>query len=71
MTLKFRIAVCWIMTISLAAASVGAVMGTFSSRAHQMQIAAGLAFMVILNGWHWWLLHKIPSSNRALQKSKT
>ena len=60
MTLRFRIALCWIMNVASAAAAVGAVMGNSPTKSHRAGMAAGLGFMIILNGWHWWMLQRIP-----------
>lgn len=65
---RFRTILCWMMTVSVAIAAVGAVMSP--PAAHRERIAAGLAFMVLLNGYIWWMLHKVPSLKHESARSK-
>lgn len=58
MNLKIRMALCWVLTVSVSVATMGAVMSTSPSTGHRMWIAVGLAWMVLLNGWVWSTLHR-------------
>jgi hypothetical protein len=59
------------MTVGVAAAAVGAVMTTSSHSSQRSGIAASLAFMIILNGWNWWMLQRVPSQIDCSDNLKT
>ena len=71
MTLRFRLVLCWLMTVSAAAAAVGAVMATSSTTSQRSRIAASLAFMIIFTGWHWSMLPRVPSRLECSEDLKT
>jgi len=70
-TLRFRLVLCWLMTVSVAAAAVGAVMATSSTTSQRSRIAASLAFMIIFTGWHWSMLPRVPSRLECSEDLKT
>jgi hypothetical protein len=59
------------MTVGVAAATVGAVIATSSTSSQRSSIAASLAFMIILNGWNWWMLQRGPSQIECFDNLKT
>ena len=71
MTLRIRLVFCWLMTVGVAAAAVGAVMGASPTSSHRSGIAASLAFMIIFNGWNWWMLQRVPSQIECSDNLKT
>lgn len=71
MTLRIRLVLCWLMTVGVAAAAVGAVMAASSTSSHRSGIAATLAFMIILTGWIWSILLRVPSPMECSDNLKT
>jgi hypothetical protein len=71
MTLKSRLVLCWVMTVAAAIMAVGAVMADRSTSSHRSVMAASCAFMIMLTGWHWSILPRVPSLTERSDNLKT